>query len=145
MINTCTLIITLLYAYKFICDHLDICLVIFFYSTKNSNINSSDHRNLHNQFNLYFFIKTYFDFTSTSNNSKICLIFNHDYILLCKNNLTRFRRFVKRNNQTLLDKKSYITISRANFFLLHIKIILFLWRRVGTRRSRATEAMHPLN
>lgn len=145
MINTCTLIITLLYAYKFICDHLDICLVIFFYSTKNSNINLSDHRNLHNQFNLYFFIKTFFDFTSTSNNSKICLIFNHDYILLCNNNLTRFRRFVKRNNQTLLEKKSYITISRANFFLLHIKIILFLWRRVGTRRSRATEAKHPFN
>lgn len=145
MINTCTLIITLLYAYKFICDHLDICLVIFFYSTKNSNINLSDHRNLHNQFNLYFFIKTFFDFTSTSNNSKICLIFNHDYILLCKNNLTRFRRFVKRNNQTLLEKSHKLQFHVRTFFLLHIKIILFLWRRVGTRRSRATEAMHPFN
>lgn len=61
---------------------------------------------------------------------KLCLIFNHDYILKCNNNLTRFRRFV---NFT------------CELFLLHIKIILFLWRRIGTRRSRATEAMHPLN
>lgn len=119
MINTCTLIITLLYAYKFICDHLDICLVIFFYSTKNSNINLSDHRNSHNQFNLYFFIKTYFDFTSTSNNSKICLIFNHDYILLCNNNLTRFRRFVKRNNQTLLEKVIHYNFTCELFFIAY--------------------------
>lgn len=122
MINTCTLIITLFYAYKFICDHLDICLVIFFYSTKNSNINLSDHQNLHNQFNLYFFIKTYFDFTSTSNNSKICLIFNHDYILLCNNNLTRFRRFVKRNNQTLLEKSHTLQFHVRTFFYCILRL-----------------------
>lgn len=76
---------------------------------------------------------------------KLCLIFNHDYILKCNNNLTRFRRFVKRNNQTLLEKSHTLQFHVRTFFLLHIKIILFLWRRVGTRRSRATEAKHPFN
>lgn len=114
--------LTLLFAYKFICDHLNICLVIFFYSIKYSNINLSDHRNLHNQFNLYFFIKTFFDFTSTSNNSKICLIFNHDYILKCNNNLTRFRRFVKRNNQTLLEKSHTLQFHVRTFFYFILRL-----------------------
>lgn len=59
---------------------------------------------------------------------KLCLIFNHDYILNCNNNLTRFRRFVKRNNQTLLEKSHTLQFHVRTFFLLHIKIILFLWR-----------------
>lgn len=52
---------------------------------------------------------------------------------------------IRKEKQQNLWKKSYITISRANFFLLHIKIILFLRRRIGTRRSRVTETMQPFN
>lgn len=93
----------------------------------------SDHRNLHNQFNLYFFIKTYFDFTSTSNNSKICLIFNHDYILLCNNNLTSFRRFVKRNNQTLLEKSHTLQFHVRTFFYCILR--LFCSSEGGSARA----------
>lgn len=53
---------------------------------------------------------------------KLCLIFNHDYILLCNNNLTRFRRFVKRNNQTLLKKSHTLQFHVRTFFYCILRL-----------------------
>lgn len=53
---------------------------------------------------------------------KLCLIFNHDYILLCNNNLTRFRRFVKRNNQTLLEKSHTLQFHVRTFFYCILRL-----------------------
>lgn len=76
---------------------------------------------------------------------KLCLIFNHDYILLCNNNLTRFRRFVKRNNQTLLEKSHKLQFHVRTFFLLHIKIILFLWRSARADHVPQRRCIHSTN
>lgn len=53
---------------------------------------------------------------------KLCLIFNHDYILKCNNNLTRFRRFVKRNYQTLLEKSHTLQFHVRTFFYCILRL-----------------------